>query len=379
MYKVLIADDEPMIRAGLYYRNDWAAMGFEVAAMLEDGSDVLSFLERERADVLLTDICMYQVSGLETAAMIREKYPWMKVVLLSGYREFEYAREAMRLHVYEYLLKPIDYENLRAVFGRIRQELDEAGHEEQLLRSFGEEEYGKVLELTKAVAGSVLGEGEETWLAYARLKPMMNNAPVKVKEILSKRLLEQLQGRLLGKDPGLAQDFADRLRYLTFSSGEGQETLDGAGKGNLDLPGQDGRDTYARQSLVDLLSWLNDQLVSRNLTVTQRAAVDDSISKACDYISNHLGDDFTYRDVAQFVHLSPRHFIRRFRSEMNETFTDYLVRVRLEAALKLLDAGMEAADVPGAVGYHDEKYFQQIFKKQMGCTLREYQHRNRGE
>ncbi len=99
MYRIIIADDEPMIRAGLYYRNDWEAMGFEVAALLEDGSDVLEYLKKERVDVLLTDICMYQVSGLQAAAMIREKYPWMKVVLLSGYKEFEYAREAMRLHV----------------------------------------------------------------------------------------------------------------------------------------------------------------------------------------------------------------------------------------------------------------------------------------
>ena len=176
MYRIIIADDEPMIRAGLYYRNDWEAMGFEVAALLEDGSDVLEYLKKERVDVLLTDICMYQVSGLQAAAMIREKYPWMKVVLLSGYKEFEYAREAMRLHVYEYLLKPIDYDNLRSVFEKIKRELDEANHEEQLLRSFGEEEYEKVLELTKAVAGSVVGEGEETWLAYARLKPMMRSA-----------------------------------------------------------------------------------------------------------------------------------------------------------------------------------------------------------
>ena len=151
MYRVIIADDEPLIRAGLYYRNDWNAMGFEVAALLEDGSDVLKLLEKERADVLLTDICMFQVSGLEAAGQIREKYPWMKVVLLSGYREFEYAREAMRCHVYE---------KLRSVFAQIKTELDEAAHEEQLLQSFGEEEYDQILSLTRAVAGSVMGEGE---------------------------------------------------------------------------------------------------------------------------------------------------------------------------------------------------------------------------
>lgn len=375
MYRIIIADDEPMIRAGLYYRNDWEAMGFEVAALLEDGSDVLEYLEKERVDVLLTDICMYQVSGLQAAAMIREKYPWMKVVLLSGYKEFEYAREAMRLHVYEYLLKPIDYDNLRSVFEKIKRELDEANHEEQLLRSFGEEEYEKVLELTKAVAGSVVGEGEETWLAYARLKPMMRSAPVKVKEILVKRLLEQLQAKLAGKAPELAERFANRLKTLDLSGSSDNEGDDKTGGPGGRPDAQDGK--AAKQPLIELLSQLNDELVSGNLVAAEKkAAVDDSISKACNYISNHLGDDFTYRDVAEFVHLSPRHFIRRFRSEMNETFTDYLIRVRMEAAVRLIEAEeMDIADVPGAVGYHDEKYFQQIFKKYTGCTPREYRRR----
>ena len=95
MYKVIIADDEPLIRAGLGFRNNWEAMGFEVAAILEDGTDVMKFLESNRADVLLTDICMYQMSGLEVAEKVRTLYPWMKVVLLSGYKEFEYARQAI--------------------------------------------------------------------------------------------------------------------------------------------------------------------------------------------------------------------------------------------------------------------------------------------
>ena len=65
---------------------------------------------------------------------------------------------------------------------------------------------------------------------------------------------------------------------------------------------------------------------------------------------------------------------------MNETFTDYLIRVRIEGAMRLMDEeGMDAADVLAAVGYHDEKYFQQIFKKRVGCTVREYQRRRQAE
>ena len=353
MYRVIIADDEELIRAGLRYRNDWNAMGFEVVAMLEDGSDVLKFLEEERADALLTDICMYQVSGLETARVIQEKYPWMKVVLLSGYREFEYAKEAMHCGVYEYLLKPVDYEKLREVFANIKQELDKAQYEEQLLHSLGEEEYDQTLELTRAMTGAVLGEGDDSWLAYAYLKPMMHNAPSEIRQVVVKRLMELLWSQLHRKDHQLAEEFTARLKTLDVTE-------------NADMA----------QALSNLLCQLNDELVARNLVPTAKKSSDDCMQKACNYINNHLNQDFTYKDVADYVHLSPRHFIRRFRSEMGETFTDYVLRIRMEAAMRLLDEGkILQGDVGQTVGYHDAKYFQQIFKKYTGYTVREYQRR----
>lgn len=350
MYRLIIADDEELIRAGLLYRNDWNAMGFEVVAMLEDGNDVLQFLREQRADVLLTDICMYQVSGLQTARIIQEKYPWMKVVLLSGYREFEYAKEAMHCGVYDYLLKPVDYDKLREVFAGIKREFDKAQYEKQLLHSFGEEAYDQVLSLTRAITGAVMGEGDETWLAYAYLKPMMHNAPLEIRQVVVKRILELLWTNLYQKDKVLAEAFSEKLKSLDVTE-------------NAEMT----------QALSDLLSQLNDELVSRNLVPTAKKSSDDSIQKACNYISNHLSQDFTYKDVAEYVHLSPRHFIRRFRSEMGETFTDYVLRIRMEAAMRLLKEGkILPGDIGQAVGYHDGKYFQQIFKNYTGYTVREY-------
>ncbi len=353
MYRVIIADDEEWIRAGLLYRNDWNAMGFEVAAVLEDGGDVLKLLEKERVDALLTDICMYQVSGLETARVIREKYPWMKVVLLSGYREFEYAKEAMHCGVYEYLLKPVDYEKLREVFAGIKQELDRVQHEEQLLHSLGEEEYDQMLELTRHMTGAVLGEDDDSWLAYAYLKPLIHNAPSEIRQVVVKRLMEHLWAQLYQKDRTLAEEFTGKLKSLDVTE-------------NADVA----------QALSNLLCQLNDELVARNLVPTAKKSRDDSMQKACNYINNHLNQDFTYKDVAEYVHLSPRHFIRRFRSEMGETFTDYVLRIRMEAAMRLLDERKILPDDIGqTVGYHDAKYFQQIFKKYTGYTVRGYQKR----
>lgn len=359
MYKVIIADDEPLIRAGLGFRNNWKDMGYEVVAILEDGSDVMKFLENNRADVLLTDICMYQMSGLEVAEKVKALYPWMKVVLLSGYKEFEYARRAMHCQVYEYLIKPIDYEKLREIFRQIKQELDRSNHEEKLFQSFSEEAYRKALDLTKAVTGSVMGEGEQTWMAYARLTPILQEVPPQVKQILVSHLLREMYERIVKKDKALADAFLEKLRSLTLPE------VDADGEGV--------------RAVIGLLSDLHDELISRNLIAPEKNVVDDSIAKACNYINNHLGEDFTCGDVADFVHLSQRHFIRRFRSEMNETYTDYLLRVRMEGAMRLMDENsMDAGDIAQAVGYQDDKYFRQLFKKYVGCSPRDYQRRKNG-
>jgi len=351
LYRLIIADDEDLIRTGLLCRNNWKEMGFEVVATLEDGSDVLALMEKERIDVVLTDICMYQVTGLEVARVIQEKYPWVKVVLLSGFREFEYAREAIRCGVYEYLLKPIDYEKLRLIFKKIKEELDQTAQEELLLKCFGEEEYDQLLQLIRLVADSVVGEGEENWRAYARLKPVLRESPAEIRDIVVKRMLRTLQTKLFQKDPGLADKFAQKLNTIQrMQRGESLDT-----------------------SLVELFRQLNDELVSKNLISTARSEGNAYIQKARGYIGNHLGENFTYKDVAEFVHLSPRHFIRLFRSETGETFSDYVFRTRMEAAIRLLEEKkIRPEDVGEAVGYHDDKYFQQLFRKYTGCLLSEY-------
>ena len=351
MYRLIIADDEELIRTGLFCRIDWKSMGFDVVAMMEDGSDVLAFLEKERIDVLLTDICMYQVTGLEVARVVQEKYPWVKVVLLSGYREFEYAREAIRCGVYEYLLKPIDYGKLKSIFVKIKQELDQTAQEESLLKCFGEEEYDQVLQLIRLVTDSVMGEGEENWRAYARLKPVLRNSPAEIRDIVVKRMLKTLQTKLSQTDPALADEFSKSLKKVQTL--QTPEALD--------------------SGLVELFQQLNDELVSRNLISLTRSEGNVYIQKARGYIGNHLGEDFTYKDVAEFVHLSPRHFIRLFRSETGDTFSDYVFRTRMEGAIRLLEENkIRPEDVGHAVGYHDEKYFQQLFRKYTGCSLSEY-------
>ncbi len=123
MYSLAIVDDEPAIRRGLTRHIDWESMGFRVVESFEDGEDALAYLEHHHVDVILTDIRMSVMSGLSLARAIHERGLNTEVVILSGYKDFEYARSAMQSEVRSYLLKPTREEELRTVFAGIHARL----------------------------------------------------------------------------------------------------------------------------------------------------------------------------------------------------------------------------------------------------------------
>jgi two-component system, response regulator YesN len=124
MYRVLIVDDEAEIRGTVAAYYPWAELGFVVAAQASSAREARGILESEGIDVLLADIRMPGGSGLELASFAREARPGVKVVMLSAYRKFEYAQEALRLGARAYLVKPPAMDEFRKLFADIRSELD---------------------------------------------------------------------------------------------------------------------------------------------------------------------------------------------------------------------------------------------------------------
>ncbi len=133
MYRFLIIDDEPVVREGIAEYIDWNAHGFELVGTCRDGREGLRAVEELRPDVVLTDICMPFVDGLELAGSIAEEYPGTKTILLTGYDEFEYAQEAVKLKVSDFLLKPITPDELRELLVSIRNQLDDERHRQRRL------------------------------------------------------------------------------------------------------------------------------------------------------------------------------------------------------------------------------------------------------
>lgn len=115
MLRVMIVDDEPIIRRGIESVPDWAGMCCEVVAVAENGIDAMEKAKIMQPDIVITDIMMPEMNGLELSEALVELYPTIKIILLTGYKEFEYAKKAIQLNVVDYLLKPIDPDDLCAV------------------------------------------------------------------------------------------------------------------------------------------------------------------------------------------------------------------------------------------------------------------------
>lgn len=120
MLKVLIVDDEPWVLEGLRTMIDWEKFGYEVCGEAQNGTDAMRLIQENKPELVLTDINMPVINGLELITKLNEvmeKPP--KFVILSGYDDFKYARTALRQRVNEYLLKPIDDEEIEALLSRI--------------------------------------------------------------------------------------------------------------------------------------------------------------------------------------------------------------------------------------------------------------------
>lgn len=124
-YTVLVVDDEQDQRHALVERVDWAAAGFTVVGEAENGVEALDLVEILEPDLILTDIRMPMISGLELAAKVRQLRPATQIVILSGYDSFEYARTAIRYNIISYLLKPISSAELSEALFDIRRRMDE--------------------------------------------------------------------------------------------------------------------------------------------------------------------------------------------------------------------------------------------------------------
>lgn len=124
MYKLILAEDEEDVREGIIAQIDWEQYGFEVVEQAENGREAAEAVDRHMPDVVVTDIQMPFMNGLQLAEWIRSRHPNTKIIILTGFDEFEYAQKAIKLQIDEYILKPFSSQELIDVLLKVRTAIE---------------------------------------------------------------------------------------------------------------------------------------------------------------------------------------------------------------------------------------------------------------
>ncbi|MCR4755795.1 MAG: response regulator [Lachnospiraceae bacterium] len=139
MLKIFLAEDEYVVREGIKNNIDWAGHGYEFVGEASDGELALPMIQKLKPDIVITDIKMPFMDGLELSRLIKKEFPWMEVIILSGYAEFDYAKEAISIGVAHYLTKPISGDELISQLDELSSKIEANKQERELKEQYARE------------------------------------------------------------------------------------------------------------------------------------------------------------------------------------------------------------------------------------------------
>ncbi|NOU96915.1 response regulator [Paenibacillus sp. LMG 31456] len=150
MYKLILVEDEEDVRESVVQEIDWAQYGFEVVDNAENGKEAQDMIERWLPDVVVTDIKMPFMDGMQLSEWIRDKYPTTKIIILTGFDEFEYAQKAVKMHIDEFVLKPFSSRELINALIKIKLLIDEEMAQKENIQAL-QEHYRQSLPVLREV------------------------------------------------------------------------------------------------------------------------------------------------------------------------------------------------------------------------------------
>ncbi|MGG1553801.1 response regulator transcription factor [Paenibacillus ferrarius] len=201
MFKLLIAEDVKIVRETLVRAIDWNALGITLLGAAENGEEALAWVEREAPDLLLTDVGMPKMNGLELIEAVKARKPEIRCIILSGLNEFEHARKAIKLQVLDYVLKPIDPAEITTVVARAVEGLRKEQEERRGLELAEQAVKESLPNLTEVLS-------QEEWAGDLKKKKLVEQAIAYVKAHFARRELALSD---VAASVGLSEKYTNRL------------------------------------------------------------------------------------------------------------------------------------------------------------------------
>ncbi|WP_121611299.1 response regulator transcription factor [Mesobacillus foraminis] len=365
MYKVVIVDDDRIIRKGLATVVPWEKHGFQLVGEAADGEQGLELIERENPHIVVSDIKMPFLDGLEMAKEIRKKNNRTKIILLTGYEDFKYAHEAIKVRAFDYLLKPVETESLlEKVKQASREWEDEYLREKQISEGSQAIEKEFLKKLSNPLSGAIeVPRFEEECIPLIKLG-------------LSEKVsgyLENTQNNLMSKDISLEDVKLMAIGLMSLiihESSKWAKTWDHSRF--IDVQNE----IMSMETITEIFETLEKMAVDlaafvNGLNKNQKHSL---VDKAIDYIKqNYHNEDLSLQTVAEKVHVSPAYLSNLFKVEKGFNFGEFLLETRMKAAMEIFrQRDFKTYEVAEQVGYANPQYFSSSFKKYTGYSPAEF-------
>lgn len=393
MYKALIADDEDIIRRGIAYflKKD---PEIEVVAQAEDGEMALELAAEHLPDLLFVDINMPFLNGLEFIEKLEGILKNAVIIVITGYDDFKYAQKALRLGVFDYLLKPIMENTFYDAVDRAKEQLGRRKKQVKYL------EWARVL--VEKNRPALIAEFLEGWLGGHFSETEVEERIAALNLELPKDFgvtlihLEDKDNAEIGGewDDDLLFYAAENIAEEVFQSFQPVSACRNAGGDLVLITACTPREEWLAAG--ERLSRLLQQYLPVDVAIAHKgagefsdlpgayeAAMDEMralletpqlVRDVKHYIEENFSmEAFSLTDAADYTHVSPQHLSRVFRQSTGITFMDYITRVRIRKAIELLaDEDLKMYEIAERVGYSSQHYFSSAFKKVLGVSPMEY-------
>lgn len=338
MYNLLIVDDKDVFRRMItrmpYFKNNHAK--FRIKNLARNGLEALDLLNTDAFDVVLTDIRMPLMNGIDLLKKINKDKLCKCVILLSQYSEFHYAKEGIINGAFDYIVKPVDDEKIKAAFDRAYYHLQSFADKNDML-------FNSVVKL----AGSAITENDGLLLSA------LNIASKYIKQSCGSFAEMQLT----------VSNILERLHYhieleLTYAA----QYIPLEKICALNRPVQDERE------LIELFN-AKVVLLHKALAKFRHVSSYCLINKICSYIISDIENISTLQNTAEKFYINKKYLSTLFKKETGIRYVDFVTYFKIERAKMLLSySDFKIYNVAGVLGFTDTEYFSKVFKKQTGST-----------
>ncbi len=340
MFFVQIVDDEPIVRMGLKKLIPWEELGYQVVCEAQNGQEALEQLKEYDIDLIITDIEMPILNGMEYIKRVRELKYRQSIVILTAYAEFEYAKSAIEHGVSGYILKPISEEQIIDLLKQLKKGLKPPAD-----RSFTREKDKKLIDLVlinDKAAFELLDRIIEEEINYD--SEDISGTCLRCYYILEEIVLE------LNKKYSNLNQLETLDEYLTINQ----------------------QKYITKEEILEQFK----REVKRIFSILEKYMLlykDNVVRQACRYVVEHVDEKIGLTSISNTLGISKNYFCSLFKQETGDNFLNFVTNTKMQRAKYLLkEKNMRIYEVCNYLGYTDTTYFTKLFKKYSGITPNEY-------